>query len=221
MTKNSNVFSGWFQVNIINNFKIFRKPYKITDEWFGELDAKHYSSEFTSKYNENLFVDQDQDAGQALINEILLNETHFGYLSNELRILNDWIEGFIKEYKNLKSLLDIENIKINKSSKQYTQLEFLLKNSNNLLRYIKLNNLIIGSDKIILPLKLNKIDNKSLKVSEGFSFQKLIEYNQEYRFIEQEPSDSFSVVIVFRRLSQIVTQIASVNRLIEQKKVIH
>ncbi|WP_027124940.1 hypothetical protein [Gelidibacter mesophilus] len=217
MTKNKNIFSGWFQINTIKNYKIFRRPFKVNKTYFNKLKTKHFTREFTSKYNERLFVDQDKDSGQLLINEILLNNAHFQYLSNELRILEDWIEDYKHEYLNLKSLLNVEGIQINKNSKQYKQLELLEAKSQDFLRTIKENQAIINGG-LVLPLQFKTLDNRDLEVPENFVFERLQEYDPEHRFIEEEPSENFAIIIVFRRLTEIVTQLKSVNRLLEKQK---
>ena len=217
MTKIKNVFSGWFQINTIKNYKIFRKPFKVSKDYFDKLKTRHFTKEFSSKYNENLFVDQDRNSGQKLINEILLNNEHFPYLTNELRILTDWLEDFNKQYQNLKSLLDTEGIEINKNSKQYNQLEFLEVKSQDFLRSIQENQGIINGG-LILPLQFKILDNSNLEIPEDFVFERLLEYDPEYRFIEEEPSENFAIVIVFRRLSEIITQLKSVNGLLENQK---
>ncbi|MGJ8762293.1 MAG: hypothetical protein ACSHXA_17260 [Polaribacter sp.] len=211
-------FFGIFQNITQKYYQIVRQPFEVDKDYFSNLGIKHFNKEFTSKYNENLFVDQDKDSGQKLINEILLNNDHFQYLTNELSILTDWIQDFKKEYQNLISLLEIENIEINKASKQYIQLEFLLYNCQTILDKIKWNKDFFESDDFKLPLQINIIDNTNLIIPEDFNFQRVNEYRPEHRFIEQEPSDSFAVVIVFRRLSEIITQLASVNRIIERIK---
>lgn len=214
----NNIFSGWFQKNTINNYRLFRLPFWVNKNFFDKLFIKHYSKEFKSKYNSNLFVDQDKNAGKKLLNEILLNQKHFGYLSNELRILNDWIEDFVIQYTALKSLLDIERITVNRNSIQYKQLEMLLNNSQTILGQINEIDSVIHGDINLLPISLSQIYNTGLTVAEGFDFKLLDHYEEAYRFIENEPTDTYQVAIVFRRLSEIVIQISSVNRLVARQK---
>ena len=219
MTKSESksIFSGWFQINTIKNYKIFRRPFKVNKDYFDRLKTRHFTKEFTSKYNENLFVDQDRNAGQKLINEILLNNEHFPYLTNELRTLADWIKDFNNAYQNLKSLLDTEGIEINKNSKQYKQLEFLEVKSQDFLRSNQENQEIINGG-LILPLQFKTLDNTNLEIPEDFVFERLQEYKPEYHFIEEEPSDNFAIIIVFRRLTEIITQLKRVNGLLENQK---
>ena len=171
-------------------------------------------------------MDQDRNAGKTLLDEILLNKNHFGYLENELRILKEWIEDFAEQYTALLSLLNSENIKVNNNSKQHKQLEFLFHKSQTLLEQINKVNAKIISDISVLPLNLIKIDDSGLKLAESFDFKSLNLYEEDYKFIESEPTDIFQLVIVFRRLSEIVSQIRSVNSLIvrqeqTQVKLIH
>lgn len=214
----SNIFSGWFQKNTINNYKIFRLPFSINKKYFDKMFFKHYTGEFKSKYSTNLFVDQDRNAGKILLNRLLLNEAHFSYLVNELITLKKWIEDFEEQYKTLKNLLQTENIPVNLNSKQHKQLEFLLYNSNRLLEQTNEIDIRLKQDIKALPLTLKVIDDTNLEFAESFDFQHLNEYKEEKRYIESEPTEPFQVVVVFRRLSEIVTQIASVNRLIIQQK---
>ncbi len=215
MTKIRNF--GLFQWINQKYIQIVRQPFDIDNDYFDKLKTKHFTKEFTSKFNENLFVDQDKDSGQSLINEILLNNAHLPYLTNELNTLANWIEDFREEYQNLKSLLSIEGIEINKNSKQYKQLELLEAKSHDFLKNIEENKTIIDGG-LALPLQFKTLDNTNLEVPENFVFERLHEYNDEHRFIEFEPSENFAVVIVFRRLSEIVTQLKSVNRLLKNQK---
>ncbi len=214
----SNIFSGWFQNNTINNYKILRRPFWINKKYFDKMFFKHYTGEFKSKYSTNLFVDQDRNAGKILLNQLLLNEAHFSYLINELITLKKWIEDFEEQYKTLKNLLKAENIPVNFNSKQYKQLEFLLNNSQILLEQIYEIDTKLKQDIKSLPLTLKVIDDTNLEFAESFDFQNLNQYKEEKRYIESEPTEPFQIVVVFRRLSEIVTQIASVNRLIIQQK---
>tara|TARA_R110000868_G_scaffold47341_2_gene155389 strand:- start:582 stop:4361 length:3780 start_codon:yes stop_codon:yes gene_type:complete len=215
MTKIRNF--GLFQWITQKYIQIVRHPFDVDNDYFDKLKTRHFNKEFTSKYNENLFVDQDRNSGQKLINEILLNNDHFPYLTNELRTLADWIEDFNNVYQNLKSLLYTEGIEINKNSKQYKQLEFLEVKSQDFLRSIQENQEIINGG-LILPLQFKTFDKTNLEIPEDYVFERLQEYNPEYRFIEVEPSDNFAIIIVFRRLTEIVTQLKSVNRLLENQK---
>ena len=215
MTKIRNF--GLFQWITQKYIQIVRHPFDVDNDYFDKLKTRHFNKEFTSKYNENLFVDQDRKEVQKLINEILLNNDHFPYLTNELRTLADWIEDFNNVYQNLKSLLYTEGIEINKNSKQYKQLEFLEVKSQDFLRSIQENQEIINGG-LILPLQFKTFDKTNLEIPEDYVFERLQEYNPEYRFIEVEPSDNFAIIIVFRRLTEIVTQLKSVNRLLENQK---
>lgn len=205
---------GLFQWVTQKYYHIFRQPFTIDKDYFIALNAIHYNEEFTSKYNENLFVDQDKNSGQALVNEILFNKDHFRNLAYKLQLLEDLIDDFNIDYQNLKSLLDVEKIEINKSSKQYKQLDFLTNTSHNILKTIKLNNDIIDDENLKLPIHFHKIDNSNLESPEEFNFQRLEEYKPDYRFIEQEPSIKYSVNVVFDRLSKIIRQLHTTNKLI-------
>ncbi|UAB80053.1 hypothetical protein INR76_07865 [Marixanthomonas sp. SCSIO 43207] len=210
-------FFGLFQfINQTYN-QIVRHPYEVNKDYFDNLKTRHFTKEFTSKYNENLFVDQDKNSGQTLINEILLNKDHFPYLLNELRILSDWLEDFSEQYQNLKSLLAVEEIEINKNSKQYKQLELLEVKRHGYLEAIKENQSIINGG-LVLPLGFKTLDKTNLEIPEDFVFERLHEYNPENRFIEEEPSELFALVVVFRRLSEIITQLKTVNKLLENQK---
>ncbi|MFC6861509.1 NACHT domain-containing protein [Zunongwangia atlantica] len=211
-------FFGIFQKISQTYYQIFRQPFDVDKGYFNSLETKHFNKEFTLKYSENLFVDQDKGHGRDLINEILLNKDHFQDLLNELKILKDWIEDFEEQYKTLKNLLQTENIPVNLNSKQHKQLEFLLNNRQTLLEQIYEIDTKLKQDIKSLPLTLKVIDNTNLEFAESFDFQRLNQYEEEKRYIELEPTEPFQLVVVFRRLSQIVTQIASVNRLIIQQK---
>ncbi len=215
MTKIRNI--GVFQRITQKYYQVTRQSFDVNKDYFDKLKTRHFTKEFTSKYNENLFVDQDKNAGQNLINEILLSDNYFSYLSNELRILESWVEDFNEQYQNLKSLLAIEEIEINKNSKQYKQLELLEVKSLDFLKNIEENRAIINGG-LVLPLQFKTLDNTNLEIAEDFVFERLHEYKPELRFIEVEPSENFAIVIVFRRLSEIVIQLKSVNRLLKNQK---
>lgn len=217
---------GLFQWVTQKYYNVVRQSFNINKPYFNALRVKHYKEEFTSKYNENLFVDQDKNSGKSLINEILFNRDHFRNLAYRLQLLEDQIGYFKIDYPNLKSLLEVEKIEINKSSKQYQQLEFLTSTCENILKKIKSNNVLIEDENLKLPIHFQKISSSNLESPEEFNFEKLDEYKPEYRFIEDEPSVKTAVTIVFTRLSKITTQLKAVNKLVDphedsQIKIIH
>ena len=223
MTKIRNF--GVFQWVTQKYYQIVRQPYDVDKSYLDELHTKHFTTEFTSKYNANLFVDQDRNSGQSLINEILLNNDHLSSLSNEFRILNDWVVDFQKLYQNLKSLLHAEGIEINEASAQFNQLELLGSKSNSILEIIVHNQSTISGN-FKLPLDFTTFDNTNLEAATEFNFERLNEYPPEQIFIKKEPSDTFAVIIVFRRLSEIIMQINSLNSSLDkyrlsQTKFIH
>lgn len=211
-------YFGFIQIIKQKVYKTTRQSLNIDNKYFDALQQKHYTEEFKSKYSTNLFVDQDRNAGRKLLNQILLNEAHFSYLINELRILKGWIKDFEEQYKTLKNILRTEDISVNLNSKQHKQLEFLLDNSQTLLEQIYEIDTKLKQDIKSLPLTLAELKDKNLKFAESFDFQNLNQYEEDKRYIESEPIDTFQIVLVFRRLSEIVSQIANVNRLIIQQK---
>ena len=221
----NNVFSGWFQINTIKNYKIFRRSFKIKQEWFDKLYDKHYTTDIQSKYNSSLFVDQDRGKASNLLNEIKFNTDHHSLYQNELRILNEWLVRFPIEYKELKDFLAGENIEINIESKQYEQLELLLQK----IEVIKGN---VNEQKIFLQRGINS-DITSLpsivfddyEHAIGFNSKKIDEYEYELKFINQIPSEEYPVAIVFRRQTEILNQIRNLNsfetNFFNKLKIIH
>ena len=210
MTKISNTFSGWFQRNVINNYKIFRRPFKVNPNWLNMLHTKHYTDDIQSKFNPDLFIDQDRGKAQSLLNEIKFNPNRIRQYENELRILNDWLDDFPKVYKELKDFLFSENISINTNTKQFEQLELLDQN----IPILKKN---IEKQKTILSEGINSDFNSLPKITFdydhaiGFDIRKIDEYDDELKFINQNPSEEYPIAIVFRRQSEILNQIRTLN----------
>lgn len=211
MTKMSNTFSGWFQINTIINFKIFRRPFRIKEKWFIQLFNKHYTKDIQSKYNENLFVDQDRGKASSLIDEIKFSNNHFFKYTNELTILNEWLEKFSIEYQDLKDFLIAEGIKINIRSKQYIQLEQLLSKIDVIKEQV-------NKQKTILEKGINNDENNLPNITfddylyaYSFDSKKIKSYKKKEKFIKKVPSEEYPIAIVFRRQSEILNQIRTLN----------
>lgn len=221
----SNIFSGWFQINTIINYKIFRKPFRIKEEWFRKLYDKHYTKDIQSKYNSSLFVDQDHGKASSLLNEIKFTKKHYSLYQNELRTLVKWLEEFPKVYKELKDFLAGEGIDINTESKQYGQLETMLEKIVEIKESVKVQEAIllrgIKSDINSLPLILFEDYQHTI----GFDSRKIEGYDDELKFIKKVPSEEYPIVIVFRRQTEILQQIKSLNSLstdlFNRVKIIH
>lgn len=190
-----------------------RIPYIVNSDFFKKLKNETFTADFSSKYNKKLFVDQDREVGNNIIKKIVLKNQDYSYLVTELRILKEWINDFIEEYKNLKSILEIEKIPINKKSKQYKQLEELVNKSEDFLKIIKENKINIDSN-FTHPQHFKFFDITNLETPLGFDLEKINEYKLEDCFIRSKPADNYQVIFVFRRLTQISTQLKSLNRLI-------
>lgn len=206
----SNNFWGWFQRNTINNYKIFRRPFKVNLEWFDKLFIKHFTTDIQAKFIPELFVDQDKGKAESLLNEIYFNSNRISQYENELEILNKWLEDFPKVYKELKDFLAGENILISPNSKQFEQLELLQ------LRIPSIQETIIKQNKILT----DGINSEETSLPEiffdyqhaiGFDISKIEEYDDELKFIDKIPSRAYEVAIVFRRQSEILNQIRTLN----------
>lgn len=123
ISKVTNLFVGIFQKVEQNYYQITRESFNITPEWFDEIYAKHYTTDIKSKFDSNLFV--DQGIGEDIVEFIVNPDIYNTQLQGELRILHDWVVDFSGYYKELKVLLFNQNIRINKNSRQYRQLEVL------------------------------------------------------------------------------------------------
>ncbi len=218
MTKNKSVFSGWFQINIVNNFKIFRKPIKINKEWFDKLYSKHYSSEFTSKYNENLFVDQDKNSGKQLLNEILFSEEYFKQLFREIIALEGLTTKFLRQYETFTALVDFEDIELNKKSKQFLQLEKLKNTCQNFLNEDSKLKGLGNFGAVSIPLEVELFDLEAFEIIENFKYNELDDYSEEYIFLKKEPSDRYAIEAIFKTLSENILQLRNVNALLLEKK---
>ncbi|MCO6148946.1 ATP-binding protein [Flavobacterium sp. NRK1] len=208
----SNIFSGWFQINLIKNYKIFRRPFKIKENWFAKLYDKHYTKDLQVKFNPDLFVDQDRGKAEELLNEIKFNSSQISQYRNELRILSDWLDDFPKVYKELKDFLRGENITINANSKQYEQLELLLQRIPSIKAKIQEQKNILGNGTKSEETSLPKITFDH-DYSIGFDVRRIDEYGEDLKFIKEIPSEIYPVAIVFRRQSEIINQIQTLNSL--------
>lgn len=212
MEKNNiNNFWGIFQFikQTYNNYN--RQPFEVNEDWFNYLFEKHYTKDIQSKFNFELFVDQDKGKAKRIINEINLNANHFSPYKNELRILNDWLEKFPIEYKELKAFLDGEGIKINTESKQHEQLELLLSKIESIKQSVREQNIILDKG-ITNDIKgFPVIAFGDYEHGYGFSSSKIDEYENEFKFINQTPSEEYPVAIVFRRQTEILNQIRNLK----------
>ena len=200
------------EINIFENCEINeRSLFEVNEHWFETLFVKHYTKDIQSKYDSSLFVDQDKGKASNLLNEIKFNTDHYSLYKNELRILIEWLDKFPIEYQELKDFLAGESIEINIESKQYIQLEILLHK----IESIKGS---ANEQKAILESGINNI-NTSLPLivfddyehSHGFNSKKIGEYEDDLKFINQKTSEEYPIEVVFRRQSQILQQIRSLN----------
>lgn len=212
MGKIKNVFIGLFQVVNQKYYEIVRQDFNITEEWFDKIFQKHYTSDIKEKYNSDLFV--DQGTGVKILRNIGEANRNYDYHQNELRVLGDWIKDFLRYYEELKTLLKKENILINEDSRQYIQLELLKVRSTGFLNQINQHNKIFKIKELDKIDTLHMFDNTDLEIARSFNINQIDDYLPEDKFISQklsEQEDGFSIVIVFRRLSEIVSQIRNVN----------
>lgn len=215
--KINQIFFGLVQIVTQKYYNIVRKPYDVNIDLFNRLNSKHFNKEFNSKYNPNLFVDSSQDSATNCINEIKFDEAYLFSFKNELRILRDWINDFIKVYEELKGYLDANDIQINEDSKQYKALEYLKSIFQEILDTIKLNNNLIVefSDNFLKIKELNKFKESLEFIS--YDVFKFDDYTGENKFLETKPEEIYPVEIVFRRYSEVCTQINILNSLIERQ----
>lgn len=205
-----------------NNYT--RQPFEVNIEWYQSLYDKHYTLDIKSKFNPELFVDQDRGKAENLLNEIKFNSTRISQYENELRILNDWLDEFPKVYKELKDFLSGENILINTHSKQYEQLELLQQ------RFSTIKEKIV-EQKNILANGINSIETSLPEITfdyqhaHGFDIRRIEEYEDDLKFIDERPSQEYPLVIVFRKQSEILSQISSLNSMkidfFNRIKIIH
>ncbi|MEO8239735.1 MAG: ATP-binding protein [Flavobacterium sp.] len=209
MEKNN--FFGFFQFikQTYNNYT--RQPFDVNENWFQILFEKHYTTDIQSKYNSSLFIDQDRGKALSVLNEIKFNSKHISPYKNELRILNEWLDKFPNEYKELKDFLAGENIEINTESKQHKQLELLLQKIDSIKGLVNQQNKIldigINNDITLLPI----IEFVDYEHGYGFNSKKIHDYEDEFKFINKAPSEEYPVAIVFRRQSEILNQIRNLN----------
>lgn len=204
--------------NTINNtyVKLVRQSFDVNNEWFSKIHTKHYTSDIQSKFDTELFV--DQGVGEEIFEFIAKPDIYYSHLLKELKILSNWIADFLDSYQALQKLLSNQAISINENSRQFIQLEVLKSRSDEFLDQITQNIDKLETQELERINTLVQLDNTGLDVARAFKLDKIDEYKLEDQFISviptQSEEDRFSVEIVFRRLSQIVNQIRSVNTLL-------
>lgn len=225
MAETKNNFFGLIQFVRQKYVYLTRTPLKINIEWFDKLYSTHYTKDLQAKFNKNLFVDQDNGRARELLNGIKLNQDYWATYLKELRILGEWIESFSIEYFELLGLLGSEGIEIDDESPQARQIELLYDRREEIFKAIDTQKAIIDTGIVPSEAKLPVMNNEGLEIAVGFNFDTINDPTEEHRFIATEPSDTYSVIIVFRRLSEIVTQLRLVNNLFPQQfqkvKIIH
>lgn len=220
----NNFFFGLIQIVKQKYINYTRHPFNLSENWFLILFQKHYTKDIQSKFNPDLFVDQDRGKAQTLLSEIKFDSTRISQYENELRILSEWLDQFKNEYQELKDFLSGENIEINTSSKQYEQLELLQQR-------ISLIKEKIEKQKTILVNGINSIETSLPEIAfdyqhaYGFDIRRIEEYEDDLKFINEIPSEGYPVVIVFRRQAEILSQISSLNSMkidfFNRVKIIH
>lgn len=220
----SNLFSGWFQINTIKNYKIFRRPFVIKEKWFDKLYLRHYTKDIQAKFDLDLFEDQDKGRAASLLNGIKFKTIQISQYKNELRILSDWLEQFQNEYQELKTFLIKEKIKINTNSIQYKQLELLNQKIYSIKQQIEKQNLIIANGINSNETLLSKIVF-DYEYRHEFDLRRIEEYEGNLKFLNEIPSEEYPVSIVFQRQSEILSQIKTLNSLdshfFNRIKIIH
>lgn len=220
----NNFFFGLFQIVRQEYINYTRHPFNLSEKWFSILFQKHYTKDIQSKFNPELFVDQDRGKAQTLLDEIKFDSTLISQYEDELRILAEWLDQFKNEYQELKDFLSIENIAINTNSKQYEQLELLQQR-------ISLIKEKIEKQKTILVNGINSIETSLPEIAFdyqhafGFDIKRIKEYEDDLKFINEIPSEQSLVTRVFRRQADILRQISSLNSLkidsFNRIKIIH
>jgi len=225
MAETKNNFFGLIQFVRQKYIYLTRAPLKINTEWFDKLYSTHYTKDLQAKFNKNLFVDQDNGRARELLNGIKLNHDYWATYLNELRILGEWIESFSIEYFELLGLLGSEGIEIDDESQEARQIELLYHRRDEIFKTIDTQKAIIDTGIVPPEANLPVMNNEGLEIAVGFNFDTINDPTEEHRFIATEPSNTYSVIIVFRRLSEIVTQLRLVNNLFPQQfqkvKIIH
>jgi len=220
---------GYYFKNISNSvITIINRPnFKVNESWFEKLFVKHYTKDIQAKFNPDLFVDQDLGKAKELLSEIKFETTKINQYKNELRILSDWLNQFKTEYQDLKNFLINEKIEINTSSKQYEQLELLMQKLDSIKQQIEGQSLIIASGVNVNEISLPKI-NFDYEYGYEFDFRRIEEYKdhkENLLFLNEMPSEEYPVSVVFRRQSEILRQISTLNSIdydfFNRIKIIH
>lgn len=216
------------EINTYENCVINERPLlELNESWFENLFVKHYTKDIQGKFNPDLFVDQDFGQAENLLSEIKFESREITQYKNELRILFDWLNQFKTEYLELKNFLINEKIEINISSKQYEQLELLMEKIDSIKLQIEAQNIIIAKGITAVEISLPKIDF-DYEYGYGFDFRRIEEYKDHEEnliFLTVKPSEEYPVSIVFRRQSEILRQIRTLNSLdsdfFNRIKIIH
>jgi len=220
-TENKNNYFGLFQFFKQQYTILSRQKFEVDKEWFGKIHDKHYTADVQSKFDTDLFV--DQGIGEDIFEFIAKPDNYYSHLQNELRILNDWVIDFLSTYQELKELLINEDILINENSRQYLQLELLKSRAQQFLDQIEQYKEILESKKLDKIDGLGQFDNVDLEVARAFNLDQIDECEPDDKFISRIPGENkeekYPIEIVFRRLSEIVNQIRSVNALLNNIKI--
>ncbi|NPD47053.1 hypothetical protein [Lentimicrobium sp. S6] len=197
-----NYFFGLFQ-NVKQTYnQFFRQNFDINEEYFEKMHQKHYTSDFKAKYIPDLYV--ETTAENEILESIFIEDKIKSY-NNSLRNLGDWFNNFKKEYKELQNEVEKLGLSINKQSKIHKQLELLK-------RLIEKQGNKIAENKSNpngLIIETIDFDQRGLEIPSHYVTEK-----KEY--LDSTLINNYYVEVVFRRLTEIIQELKTLNILTEQ-----
>lgn len=204
-----NVTDSTIGVNLYNGSTVVnRAEFEINDDWFEQLLSITYDEEIKCKYVPELHQSTEFEVQ---LMDILKFKKWKGVQINQVRICIDYLRDFEKSCMEFHQMLSDESITINNPESPFIiQLIGLIKeidtfrdSLSKLQIFFELNDYQILKEVPKITTIPSVIDNP-------------ITYNKDNwdQFLDKEPSDFYTIAIVFRRLKQVYYNLGDLNRML-------
>lgn len=214
-----NIKDSTIGVKVYNNPKIISRPdFEVSEAWFDKLLTVFYDNEIKSKYRPDLH--QSNELERTKLDDILDFNRYIGYHTSQIRICEDYINRFKKDYRHFGQIIKAEGINIISPPHPFlasiTKLDNLTGSIENELAIVKkLMTQIQGRYGVLT--QISNLNNIQFGNKNSIDFNK----NDWPLFLDKEPSDNSVLYYVFKHHNQVYDELSSLNRLLSNFRATH
>ena len=211
----NDIKSSTLNVNITKAFiNIWRKKFKVSDEWFESLLAKTYDDELRSKYipelhQNNFFEDRE-------LVDLLQFDRFIGSYKQQVEVCQDYINRFTKDLEEFHDALKNESITIIKEDfKPLVQAYLLRDNLQQLGEDLKKLKVTFQADGYNILSAKNDLIELNINFRKPTSFRS----HEWTDFLDKKPINDHILRYLFQHLNQVYLEIDTLNRMLQKFKL--